>query len=78
IVEIDRDEGVELIGEKEKTKEVEMDEAYARMLHEELNQDIDWDVAIEHVKQKDKEDPFIQRYQVMKKRPRQKLKLEGI
>nr|GEW48586.1 hypothetical protein [Tanacetum cinerariifolium] len=28
-----------------------------------------WDVAIEHVKQKAKEDPFIQRYQVMKKRP---------
>nr|GEW47462.1 hypothetical protein [Tanacetum cinerariifolium] len=48
---------------------VEMDEAYARKLHEELNQDIDWDVAIEHVKEKAKEDPFIQRYQVMKKRP---------
>nr|GFB01844.1 hypothetical protein [Tanacetum cinerariifolium] len=31
--------------------------------------DIDWDVAIEHVKQNAKEDPFIQRYQVMKKRP---------
>nr|GEW66506.1 hypothetical protein [Tanacetum cinerariifolium] len=35
----------------------------------ELNQDIDWDVAIEHVKEKAKEDLFIQRYQVMKKRP---------
>nr|GEY33627.1 hypothetical protein [Tanacetum cinerariifolium] len=46
-----------------------MDEAYARKLHEELNQDINWDVAIEHVKQKAKEDPFVQRYQVMKKRP---------
>nr|GEV82639.1 reverse transcriptase domain-containing protein [Tanacetum cinerariifolium] len=31
--------------------------------------DIDWDVAIDHVKQKAKEDPFVQRYQVMKKRP---------
>nr|GEU75920.1 acetyl-coenzyme A carboxylase carboxyl transferase subunit alpha, chloroplastic [Tanacetum cinerariifolium] len=40
-----------------------------KKLHEELNQDIDWDVAIEHVKQKAKENPFIQRYQVMKKRP---------
>nr|GEY38674.1 putative ribonuclease H-like domain-containing protein [Tanacetum cinerariifolium] len=30
---------------------------------------IDWDVAIDHVKQKAKEDPFIQRYQVMKKSP---------
>nr|GEW88033.1 hypothetical protein [Tanacetum cinerariifolium] len=52
-----------------KKKHVEMDKAYARKLHEELNQDIDWDVAIEHVKQKAKEDPFIQRYQVMMKRP---------
>nr|GFC84966.1 hypothetical protein [Tanacetum cinerariifolium] len=46
-----------------KKQQVEMDEAYARKLHKELNQDIDWDVAIEHVKQKAKEDPFIQRYQ---------------
>nr|GEV13210.1 hypothetical protein [Tanacetum cinerariifolium] len=46
-----------------------MDEEYARKLHEELNKDIDWDVAIEHVKKKAKEDPFVQRYQVMKKRP---------
>nr|GFA12773.1 hypothetical protein [Tanacetum cinerariifolium] len=30
--------------------------------------DIDWEVAIDHVKQKAKDDPFIQRYQVMKKR----------
>nr|GEX69601.1 hypothetical protein [Tanacetum cinerariifolium] len=49
--------------------EVEMDEEYARKLHEELNKDIDWDVAIDHVKQKAKEDPFVQRYQVMKKMP---------
>nr|GEY36912.1 hypothetical protein [Tanacetum cinerariifolium] len=48
---------------------VEMDEAYARKLHEELNQDINWDVVVKHVKQKAKEDPFIQRYQVMKKIP---------
>nr|GFC65577.1 hypothetical protein [Tanacetum cinerariifolium] len=52
-----------------KKQHVEMDEAYARKLHEELNQDIDWDVAIDHVKQMAKEDPFVQRYQVMKKRP---------
>nr|GEW84090.1 hypothetical protein [Tanacetum cinerariifolium] len=31
--------------------------------------DIDWDVAIDHVKQKAKEDPYVQRYQVLKKRP---------
>nr|GEV67845.1 putative reverse transcriptase domain-containing protein [Tanacetum cinerariifolium] len=48
---------------------VKLDEAYARKLHEELNQDIDWDVTIDHVKQKAKEDPYVQRYLVMKKRP---------
>nr|GEU35805.1 hypothetical protein [Tanacetum cinerariifolium] len=52
-----------------KKQQVEMDEEYARKLHEELNKDIDWDVAIDHVKQKAKEDPYVQRYQVMKKRP---------
>nr|GEZ26246.1 hypothetical protein [Tanacetum cinerariifolium] len=36
-----------------------MDEEYARKLHAELNKDIDWDVAIDHVKQKAKEDPAI-------------------
>nr|GEZ97448.1 hypothetical protein [Tanacetum cinerariifolium] len=52
-----------------KKQQVEIDEEYARKLHEELNKDIDWDVAIDHVKQKAKEDPYVQRYQVMKKRP---------
>nr|GEZ01198.1 hypothetical protein [Tanacetum cinerariifolium] len=52
-----------------KKQQVKMDEEYARKIHEELNKDIDWDVAIEHVKQKAKEDPFVQRYQVIKKRP---------
>nr|GEV82386.1 putative ribonuclease H-like domain-containing protein [Tanacetum cinerariifolium] len=52
-----------------KKKHDEMDEAYTRKLHEELNQDIEWDFAIDHVKQKAKEDPYVQRYQVMKKRP---------
>nr|GEV78236.1 hypothetical protein [Tanacetum cinerariifolium] len=52
-----------------KKQQVKMDEAYVRKLHEELNQDIDWDVAVDHVKQKAKEDPYVQRYQVMKKRP---------
>nr|GEY69621.1 hypothetical protein [Tanacetum cinerariifolium] len=31
-----------------KNQQVKMDEEYARKLHEELNKDIDWDVAIEH------------------------------
>nr|GFA80019.1 hypothetical protein [Tanacetum cinerariifolium] len=34
-----------------KKQQVEMDKEYARKLHEEINQDIDWDVAIDHVKQ---------------------------
>nr|GEW06180.1 putative ribonuclease H-like domain-containing protein [Tanacetum cinerariifolium] len=45
-----------------KKQQIEMDEEYARKLHEELNKDIDWDMAIEYVKQKDKEDPAVQRY----------------
>nr|GEU79252.1 putative ribonuclease H-like domain-containing protein [Tanacetum cinerariifolium] len=40
-----------------KKQQVKMDEEYARKLHEELNKDIDWDVAIKHVKQKAKENP---------------------
>nr|GEX61381.1 hypothetical protein [Tanacetum cinerariifolium] len=52
-----------------KKEHVEIDEEYAKKLHKEVNQDIDWDVAINHVKQKAKEDPYVQRYQVMKKRP---------
>nr|GEW96319.1 putative ribonuclease H-like domain-containing protein [Tanacetum cinerariifolium] len=52
-----------------KKQQVELDEAYARKLQEELNQDIDWEVAINHVKQKAKENPYVQRYQVIKKRP---------
>nr|GFA35615.1 retrovirus-related Pol polyprotein from transposon TNT 1-94 [Tanacetum cinerariifolium] len=41
-----------------KKQQVKMDEEYARKLHEELNKDIDWNVAIDHVKQKAKEDPL--------------------
>nr|GEX86533.1 hypothetical protein [Tanacetum cinerariifolium] len=52
-----------------KKQQVKLDEAYARKLQEEFNQDIDWEAAIDHVKQKDKEETLIQRYQVMKKRP---------
>nr|GEV48914.1 hypothetical protein [Tanacetum cinerariifolium] len=48
-----------------KKQQVKMDEEYARKLHEELNKDIDWDVAIDHVKQKAKEDSYVQRYQGM-------------
>nr|GEV18859.1 hypothetical protein [Tanacetum cinerariifolium] len=47
-----------------KKQQVEMDEEYERKLHDELNKDIDWDVAIEHVQQKAKEDPAVQRYEI--------------
>nr|GEY66845.1 hypothetical protein [Tanacetum cinerariifolium] len=43
-----------------KKKHDELDEEYARKLHEELNKDIDWDTAIEHIKQKAKEDSAMQ------------------
>nr|GEU82077.1 hypothetical protein [Tanacetum cinerariifolium] len=51
-----------------KKKQVGMDEEYARKLHAKINKDIKWDVAIDHVKQKAKEDPAIQRYQAMKRK----------
>nr|GFA23289.1 hypothetical protein [Tanacetum cinerariifolium] len=67
-----KDKGKKIMVEEpkplKKKQQVEMDEEYSRKLHEELNKDIDWDVAINYVKQKGKEDPFVQRYQVMKKR----------
>nr|GEW41454.1 ribonuclease H-like domain-containing protein [Tanacetum cinerariifolium] len=47
-----------------KKQQVELDEANARKLQEEFNQDIDWETAIDHVKQRAKEEPFIQRYQI--------------
>nr|GEW15855.1 hypothetical protein [Tanacetum cinerariifolium] len=52
-----------------KRQQIKMNEEYARKLHAKLNKYIDWDVAIDHVKQKAKEDPAIQRYQVMKRKP---------
>nr|GEV53256.1 xylulose kinase-1 [Tanacetum cinerariifolium] len=52
-----------------KKQQIEMDEEYARKLHDELNKDIDWDVAINHVKLKAKEDPAIKRYQAIKRKP---------
>nr|GFC00383.1 hypothetical protein [Tanacetum cinerariifolium] len=45
------------------------DEQYARELHVELNKDIEWDKAIDHVKYKAKEDPAVKRYQAIKRKP---------
>nr|GEX27123.1 hypothetical protein [Tanacetum cinerariifolium] len=62
-----KDDGKGIIIEEpkpmKKKQQVEIDEEYVRKLHEELNQDIDWSVPIDHVKQKAKEDPYVQRYQ---------------
>nr|GEU43555.1 retrovirus-related Pol polyprotein from transposon TNT 1-94 [Tanacetum cinerariifolium] len=52
-----------------KKQHVKMDEEYARKLHAKLKKDIDWDVAIDHVKLKAKEDTAVQRYQAMKRKP---------
>nr|GEW25388.1 hypothetical protein [Tanacetum cinerariifolium] len=52
-----------------KKDQIKLDAEYARKLHEEINKDIDWDAAIDHVKQKSKNPQYIKRYQVMKKRP---------
>nr|GFB29239.1 hypothetical protein [Tanacetum cinerariifolium] len=56
---------------KDKGKEINKD-------HEEINKDIDWDAAIDHVKQKSKENPqYIKRYQVMKKRPQTETRFDA-
>nr|GFB05004.1 hypothetical protein [Tanacetum cinerariifolium] len=68
---------IETLKLMKKKDQIELDAEYARKLHEEINKDhkeinkdIDWDAAIDHIKQKSKENPqYIKRYQVMKKRP---------
>nr|GEV08994.1 ribonuclease H-like domain, reverse transcriptase, RNA-dependent DNA polymerase [Tanacetum cinerariifolium] len=52
-----------------KKQQIEHDKQFARKLHAELNKDIDWDEAIDHVKLKAKEDPAVKRYQAMKRKP---------
>nr|GEW03301.1 hypothetical protein [Tanacetum cinerariifolium] len=52
-----------------KKQQIKIDEEYARKLHAELNKDIDWNVAIDHVKLKAKEGPAVKRYQAMKRKP---------
>nr|GEX96767.1 retrovirus-related Pol polyprotein from transposon TNT 1-94 [Tanacetum cinerariifolium] len=55
-----------------KKDQIELDAEYAKKLHEEINKDIDWDAAIDHVNQKSKNPQYIKRYQRMKKRPQTK------
>nr|GEV21660.1 putative reverse transcriptase, RNA-dependent DNA polymerase [Tanacetum cinerariifolium] len=52
-----------------KKRQIEQDEQYARELHANLNKDIDWDEAIDHVKRKAKEDHAVKIYQVLKRKP---------
>nr|GEW88802.1 hypothetical protein [Tanacetum cinerariifolium] len=52
-----------------KKQQIKQDEQYARELQAELNKNIDWDEAIDHVKRKAKEDPAVKRYQVLKRKP---------
>nr|GEX42302.1 hypothetical protein [Tanacetum cinerariifolium] len=44
------------------------EESTCRELEAELNKNIDWDEAINHVKKKAKEDPTLKRYQVLKRK----------
>nr|GFA33140.1 hypothetical protein [Tanacetum cinerariifolium] len=55
-----------------KKQQIEQDEKYARELEAELNTNIDWDEAIDHVKKKAKKDNAAKRYQAMKRKPRTK------
>nr|GFD06292.1 hypothetical protein [Tanacetum cinerariifolium] len=41
-----------------------------REFEAELNKNIDWDEAIDHVNRKAKEDPAVKRYQALKRKPR--------
>nr|GEY90232.1 hypothetical protein [Tanacetum cinerariifolium] len=54
---------------RKKKQHIDQDKQFARKLHAELNKDIDWDEAIDHVKLKAKEDPSVKRYQSMKRKP---------
>nr|GEX50419.1 hypothetical protein [Tanacetum cinerariifolium] len=67
---------IEIPKPMKKNDQIELDAEYARKLHEEINKDheeinkdIDWDAAINHVKQKSMGNQYIKRYHGMKKRP---------
>nr|GEW50661.1 hypothetical protein [Tanacetum cinerariifolium] len=68
-----KDKGKEILVEEpkplKKQAQIEQDKKYARELEAELNRNIDWDKAIDHVNRKAKKDPVLKRYQVMKRKP---------
>nr|GEV97283.1 ribonuclease H-like domain, reverse transcriptase, RNA-dependent DNA polymerase [Tanacetum cinerariifolium] len=61
-----------------KQAQIEQDEKFARELEAELNRNIDWDEAIDHVKKKAKEDLAMKKYQVLKRKPRTEEDLEAL
>nr|GEW85776.1 hypothetical protein [Tanacetum cinerariifolium] len=52
-----------------KQQQIKQDEKYARELEAELNNNIDWDEAIDHVNKKAKKDNVVKRYQAMERKP---------
>nr|GEV89182.1 uncharacterized mitochondrial protein AtMg00810-like [Tanacetum cinerariifolium] len=55
-----------------KQAQIKQDEQFARELEAQLNRNIDWDEAIDHVKKKAKEDLTVKKYQVLKRKPQNK------
>nr|GEY61267.1 hypothetical protein [Tanacetum cinerariifolium] len=55
-----------------KQAQIEQDEAYVIELEAELKKNINWDVVIEQVKRKEKEDNVMLRYQALKRKPQTK------
>nr|GEW13454.1 hypothetical protein [Tanacetum cinerariifolium] len=53
-------------------QQIKQDEKYARELEAEMNKNIDWDEAIDHLNKKEKEDNVVKRYQAMKRNPQTK------
>nr|GFA01016.1 hypothetical protein [Tanacetum cinerariifolium] len=74
----DKGKGILVEGPKplKKKQQVKTDEQYARELHAELNKDIDWEEAIDHVKRKAKEDPAINETPAKRATKRRKLDKE--
>nr|GFA72286.1 hypothetical protein [Tanacetum cinerariifolium] len=52
-----------------KKQQVELDEAYSIKLQEELNQDIDWEAAMDHIVPDEDDDVFIEATPLARKVP---------
>nr|GEX97425.1 uncharacterized mitochondrial protein AtMg00810-like [Tanacetum cinerariifolium] len=73
VAEDTKDKGKGILVEEpkplKKKQKIEQDKKYVRELQAKLNKNIDLDEAIDHVKRKAKEDPAVERYQVLKRKP---------